>query len=279
VGVTYLTNGTNSEAETLIVLMTYNEENYIEQAVQSLLNQVYQNFTLLIFDDGSNFDIKAKVIPLIEKQHFDRVEIFIQSHNLGVERHHSYIAEVIFNRSEQFVAFLNGDDYWEADWLEFSVNVLREKSEISVVSSKCHVLDVSCGSESTYIAPRLESSMLFNQDYLLKFGPPHLNTSTVYRFSSIKSLEILKGIDYEKSVACLDGNKKLLILNKILATYRKGVGISSVSSRHREWVERQHLDACTKFVFKYPGKVNLIMERYSKYANRVASRLCQKLSQ
>ena len=50
-----------------IVVPTYNREKFIVKTIQSLLNQTYNNFELLIIDDGST-DNTEKVVREIEDQ-------------------------------------------------------------------------------------------------------------------------------------------------------------------------------------------------------------------
>ena len=62
-----------------VVLCTYNDENYISQAIESILNQTYQNFELIIWDDGST-DNTASIV----KSYNDyRVQYFYHS-NTGI---------------------------------------------------------------------------------------------------------------------------------------------------------------------------------------------------
>ncbi len=66
---TYMNNPTTSA---LILLSTYNGEKYLENQIQSLLNQTIQNFRLLICDDQST-DGTQQIIDTFIKQFPDKI--------------------------------------------------------------------------------------------------------------------------------------------------------------------------------------------------------------
>ena len=65
-----------------ILLATYNGEKYIREQIDSILNQTYKEFRLLISDDGSTDGTRDILNEYKAKD--DRIEIFMQEENLGV---------------------------------------------------------------------------------------------------------------------------------------------------------------------------------------------------
>lgn len=93
----------------------YNSEKTILRAIQSVLNQSYQDFELIIVNDGST-DNSEQII----KQFKDpRIKLINHSENKG-----SGLARrtAINNISGEYMTFLDSDDYYKPDCLETLIN-------------------------------------------------------------------------------------------------------------------------------------------------------------
>lgn len=101
-----------------VVIPLYNKENSIGRAVASVLGQTEQDFELLVVDDGST-DGGAEIVRRIGDA---RVRLISQP-NAGVSAARNRGAK---EAASSVVAFLDGDDIWEPDFLE-TVSALRER--------------------------------------------------------------------------------------------------------------------------------------------------------
>ncbi|MBE0670977.1 MAG: DUF563 domain-containing protein [Anaerolineales bacterium] len=92
----------NSDPIISVVMITYNHEKYIAEAVNSILSQTYSDFELIIVDDGSS-DGTVKIV-----QEYDDSRLFlVEQENSGP----SIALNVGINRSRgQYIAFMSGDD-------------------------------------------------------------------------------------------------------------------------------------------------------------------------
>jgi len=107
-----------------ILLATYNGERYLSEQIDSILNQSYQNWKLLIRDDGST----DKTISIIEQYctTFPQQIIKINgpSHNIGVIS--SF--ELLLKESESdYIMFCDQDDVWLKDKIKISFETLLKK--------------------------------------------------------------------------------------------------------------------------------------------------------
>jgi glycosyltransferase involved in cell wall biosynthesis len=91
-----------------VILPVYNRASWVARAIDSVLSQTYQNFELLVIDDGSTDDTSQ-----VLESYGSRLKVLKQAHagaeaarNLGLE----------YARGE-FVAFIDSDDLWYADRL------------------------------------------------------------------------------------------------------------------------------------------------------------------
>lgn len=90
-----------------IITVTYNRAKYLDLAVQSVLNQTYQNWELLIVDDGSH---KPEAIAVLEKYaNYDpRIQVHLLYTNYGDSQFGRNYA--IAKAQGDFIAIFDDDD-------------------------------------------------------------------------------------------------------------------------------------------------------------------------
>lgn len=101
-----------------IVIPLYNKELSIENTIQSVLDQTYQNYEIIVVNDGSN-DSSAKVVQSIRDT---RVRMIHQK-NQGVSAARN---RGITEANHDWIAFLDGDDLWEKNHLEEIVAMMAD---------------------------------------------------------------------------------------------------------------------------------------------------------
>ena len=102
-----------------VIIPTYNRSGLLlEKAIDSVLGQTFQDFELLIVDDGSSDDTVAR----LNKRYGCRLNIVAMDHQ-GPAAARNY---GIKNTTADLIAFLDSDDWWEARKLEVQVNVMIE---------------------------------------------------------------------------------------------------------------------------------------------------------
>ena len=110
-----------------IVIPYYNKSAYIVRCIDSILNQTFTDYEVILVDDGST----DNGIDLISKKFGDLIEIFHQD-NQGVSaaRNHG-----IQKAKYKYIALLDADDAWHPQYLE-SVNwVITTEKEVKIVGS------------------------------------------------------------------------------------------------------------------------------------------------
>lgn len=102
-----------------IITPCYNSEKFIAETIKSVQNQTYQNWEMLITDDGST-DTSVEIIKDFIKKD-DRIKLYqIQNSGAAVARNHS-----IKNAKGTFIAFLDSDDIWLPTKLEKQLNFMQ----------------------------------------------------------------------------------------------------------------------------------------------------------
>lgn len=107
-----------------VIIPNFNRENTIVKSIESVLNQTYTNFELIIVDDCST-DNSLNEISKIKDE---RIKIYQLSNNSGAAVARNY---GIKKSSGDFISFLDSDDYLEKEFLEITNQILID-SEPSV---------------------------------------------------------------------------------------------------------------------------------------------------
>lgn len=103
-----------------IILSVYNEEKYIKEAIDSVLNQSLKDFELIIINDGST----DKTLNIINSYSDKRIKVFTQENKgLGASRNKG-----IELASGEYIMFLDGDDYLINEALNIAYTEISTKN-------------------------------------------------------------------------------------------------------------------------------------------------------
>ncbi len=113
-----------------IVVLVYNVEKYIEKCMDSLVNQSYDDYKIIIINDGSN-DSSLEKLQNYQKQYPELVYIYTIK-NGGRSNARNYgISKV----DTEFFTFVDGDDYLDLDTISKLVRNLKKDTDISICNS------------------------------------------------------------------------------------------------------------------------------------------------
>lgn len=168
-----------------VIIPLYNCERYIEETIQSVLNQTYENIEIIVVDDGSSDNSKEVVKRL--QLNDERIKYFYQS-NSGVSVARNTGMEKAIGK---YIAFLDSDDLWERDKLKLQVKKIEftntnacycgykryYESNQFIIENYCQFNEGEIAGDylKGYEYWAQTSSWLFNKDFIysngLKFTP------------------------------------------------------------------------------------------------------------
>lgn len=128
-----------------IIVPTYNREKVIGRAIQSILRQSYENYEIIIVDDGS-IDRTQEIISRIKD---DRIRYIRLEQNQGVAHARNFgIQEAKYD----YVAFCDSDDEWLPDKLQKQmVKLMGALEQVGLVY--CRVSGIDRNGSDRYIWP------------------------------------------------------------------------------------------------------------------------------
>ena len=127
-----------------ILMATYNGEKYIKEQIESILNQTFTNFNLLICDDSSTDNTVAILEEYASKD--SRIKIFKNKTNQGIIRNFENLLNKV---TCKYYMLADQDDVWKNDKIEKSVKKIEETksdlvfSDLEVVDSQLNIINSS----------------------------------------------------------------------------------------------------------------------------------------
>ena len=117
-----MANKKKEKIEVDIILPNYNSSNYIIKTVNSILNQSYKNWKLIIVDDFSD----EKTIKILKRNFINKnIKIYFLKKNRGAGFCRNY---AIKKSSSPYLAFIDSDDIWEREKLKKQINFMKKNN-------------------------------------------------------------------------------------------------------------------------------------------------------
>lgn len=107
-----------------IITPTYNSEKFITETIQSVQNQTYANWEMLIVDDCSSDKTVAIIQQFMEDDH--RIHLIRLNKNSGAGVARNTALQIAKGR---FIAFLDSDDIWKSDKLEKQLSFMKSENQ------------------------------------------------------------------------------------------------------------------------------------------------------
>ncbi|BDZ76286.1 glycosyltransferase family 2 protein [Claveliimonas bilis] len=106
-----------------IIMPSWNTGRFIGESIQSVINQSYKQWELLIIDDGSTDDTD-KVVALFEDK---RIKYFKNIENCGAALSRN---RALREAQGEWIAFLDSDDLWDPEKLEHQIKFMKKNNFI-----------------------------------------------------------------------------------------------------------------------------------------------------
>lgn len=109
-----------------IIIPAYNTEKYIDECIQSVINQTHQNWECIIIDDGSQDSTKDIIKNWVDID--GRISLYSQN-NQGVSKARNL---GIDTAQGEYICFIDADDWVEPDFLTFFIKNVQDSNTLIV---------------------------------------------------------------------------------------------------------------------------------------------------
>ena len=116
-----------------IIMPIYNADKYLKNSIQSILNQTYSNWELLIIDDGSTDNTKE----ILTSYHDPRIKVYFNERNIGPFPSRNKLLELA---KGDFITFQDADDLSHPNRLKEQLNTFEEDKELGIVGTSIEII-------------------------------------------------------------------------------------------------------------------------------------------
>ena len=121
--------------EASVIMTVFNGEKYLEESVESILGQTYENFEFIIVDDGS-FDKTSEILEHYSKKDA-RIKIIANNQNIGLAKS---LNKAIEAAQGKYIARQDADDISLPQRLEKQVEFLESHPEIKILGTYAYLI-------------------------------------------------------------------------------------------------------------------------------------------
>lgn len=234
-----------------IVIPCYNHAQFVQETIQSVIDQDYENIELIIIDDGSNdnsVEVIQEMIPACEER-FVRFEFRCRP-NKGLS---ATLNEGMAWSQGSYLGFCSSDDMYHPSKVNSQIKYFLTHKEINYCYTGAFIQDDNNNilvKQTEEINKPLTDNITFEDIFTFK---QHFPVTGMYKTRFI--IEDLKGFDENLSAEDYDINLRIISLTKIgyipqkLYYYRSPAAIGGARKRlpMRVDVSESHLNTIRKY--------------------------------
>lgn len=252
-----------------VCLITYNQAEFIEQALKSILMQRHPYTWEIIIADDYSTDRTREIINNYYSQYSETIKLLFQPKNVGPPK--NYI-DLLRAAKGKYVAYLEGDDYW-TDELKLDKQVKFLEQNKDFVACFHNVSRLQNGQLNGVVYPNdrkveVEFTDLAKGDYLK-------SCSLMYR-NSIETIDPLINFQIPSEDTslglCLLQKGKAYFMNETMATYRLHTGgtFSQIGSSKKLLWSISSQEALIKY-FSFRSEKKYLIQTKLRYTLQLAT--------
>jgi glycosyltransferase involved in cell wall biosynthesis len=206
-----------------VVITTFQHEAWIQQSIDSVLNQDYPYIkNIFIIDDCS----EDKTFEILKSYQDSRIKLFRNDENMGVSYSANRILDIACaDRDVDYIAIFSGDDVWAPEKISSQIEFLRENTRYDIIFTDCLTID-----EVGNISPRMpifdyENTSRHQWVFKLFLKNWFVGSSVLFRRSLWKNIgpfdiRLRQIQDWKLWISAVSKGFEVYVLEKPLVYYR-----------------------------------------------------------
>ena len=208
-----------------VVMPSYNQEQFIEESILSVINQNYPNLEFIIIDGGST----DKTLEIIRK-YKDKIDFWVSEKDRG--QTHA-INKGFKKATGEIITWLCSDDTYNPDTLKFVGDFFYNNPKTDFLYGDVNAID-----ENNNVLRSLKSLKLNKIAFLTRIGTIP-QPSSFYKYAVIDKIGLLDeklyyAMDHDFFLRIIFGDFKIEKIKKALANYRYHLKSKTVKAKHQE---------------------------------------------
>ena len=222
-----------------VIMTVYNHEKFIDEAINSIISQTYQNFELIVVDDSST----DKTLEIVKSFSDPRINVIKQDH----QGPSVAINSGLKNSTGEFIAFMSGDDVSHNNRLECQVSQIG-LHDADIIFTRPDLIGPQSEKLTWDFCPWFFDKEFSNNSELYRkffyFGNFLVASSAFTRRSTVEEIGLFSpGLiqlqDFDYWIRAIKKNKEIKIFNNPLISYRYlfGKNLSDKTNDNRLRIE------------------------------------------
>ena len=195
-----------------VIMPYFRKKNFFKKSIYSVLSQTFKSYEVIIIFDDNNLDELNYIKKIIKNK--KKIRLIINKKNMGA----GYSRNIgIMNSRSRYIAFLDCDDIWHENKLEFQYEFMS-KNNYKLTHTSYYVIDKN----EKIIQKNIIKNNIIDYHYLIKSCDIGLSTVMIdksiiksEKFPNLKTKE-----DYVMWLKLLNKGYKFFGLNSLLVSWR-----------------------------------------------------------
>ena len=209
-----------------ILMITYNHEKYIGQAIESIVEQQTNfDYSLIIGEDCSNDKTREIIKEYVLKYPY-KIKVIFQSHNVGPNKN---VEIVLAECKAKYLALCEGDDYWtDPRKLQKQVDFLERNKDFVICTHGTESINENNEKEGMWFEPPETKDFYTLKDYI-SYGRSFIATSSILTRNYTRKIHEWYNNSPAGDMAlimsmCLQEDGKIKRFNEIMSVHRNHNG-------------------------------------------------------
>ena len=235
-----------------IIVITYNQQSYIEECILSIINQDYQNIEIIISDDCST-DKTAKILNRLKKKYDDKIILNISSINRGITSNSNSALKMC---NGKYICFTGGDDIFFKSKIKKQIKWILQSPERVLCGHDAEIID-----DKSHLVGKKFSDLKSIKEgrgpsKIIRYGPPYPSSTILFRKSALPSYGFDKYIkfssDWKLMIDLVYNDKIFGYIDGTFLKYR--IHEANVTKVHRFSLILEQFKIFFRYIFQYKKK-------------------------